>query len=253
MMYGAYLFLPRSFEPWKEAKRQLARWRAYEVRLEAPDEASRTLLKQKTFDPEFNTLGALGFEYWGDYVARVGIQEARNSSTAPLASPDITGSREFTLVNLVASRVFIHKGHGCIAFVLVSSSRGRHPLVQIASQGEGWTYTSEADDNVSTNAGRSPRALESYHGAISPEQLLKAHLECRAQIAQVGGFSWGASLTMQEVLIEEEKHAQAARDFGCRHSPLSLLIWEWREKRKGYGDWLGELTGKVSLPKSSTK
>ncbi|BCM89529.1 hypothetical protein IAD21_01376 [Abditibacteriota bacterium] len=242
---GAWLLQNKWRIIWQEAQQKLAGWREYEIRIEMPDVKVSELLKREVFNLEANGLDQLGFEYLGDYVTTLGIREVQSFSHAPLSAPDAAGSKQFTPVDFVVSRVFVHKGYGCIAFVLASVRRDPQVHLQIASKADGWTYTSEIGELTGADVGRSSHSLKSYHGLVSADQLLKAHLERRAQIAQAGSLSWGAPPAMQEIFAEEEKYAASVREFGRSRSPFSLLIWEYQTKREVHGEWLGDLRGKI--------
>lgn len=257
LLYGAwsvFLVYRQQAARWQVVHKQLDEMRRYEVGFGSPSEKTQAAMAQEPFHQREDEFLEMGFRVLGDYVIAGGTTDEVAALNAPLASPfGDSKKEEFRLAHSSACRVMVHEENKCIASIVAPllalsnpKEDGSNFRFLIASAGNGWTYSSHADEPpLLSDLEATARDLSSFEGNVSPAQLLELHLRRRTDIARAGNFAWEEPLSLEKIIEWERQRYAHIREWAARTSPRTLLRAERRGRRKPARELLGELQGKL--------
>ena len=207
-------------------------------------------------------LQKLGFNLLGDILSDTTYDPIPAPNPSPIVDPhqQIEPQSKFdTQVNGIG-RVFAHPNYGCYA-VLISVVSKVHfdpelnlkDKIKVApfrtaiasmenSADNSWSFANtnrEVDPFILLQ--RHPRRLGHRMCGATPEQLLRAHLAERDDIAERGGFQWDREPSMEKYRIREEETMRHLRNVYENKNAISVAFFLFTYKYKNHDWWLGEL------------
>jgi len=207
-------------------------------------------------------LQELGFNFFGDILGDVTYDPIPAPKPSPIVDPhqQIEPQSKYDVQVNGIGRVFAHPNYGCYAILISAVSKvhfdtelGLKDKIKVApfrtaivsmenSADNSWSFANtNRESDPFSQLQRHPRRLGHHMCSATPEQLLRAHLVERDDIAERGGFQWDMELSMEKFRAREEETMRHLRNVYENKNAISVALFLFTYKYKNHDWWLGEL------------